>query len=110
MWQKKRINELHGRRINRKRLRPQSGGLGLTRENALAEIALKQQKKEEAEKKRVENNFMKMWRMERDDMHAKGITARKAERARIKQLKEMKKGYAPIPLELEIPIPDPEAE
>ena len=110
MWHKRRDNELHGRKINRKRLRPQHGGLGLTKENALAEIAIKQQKEEEAEKKRVENNFMKMWRMERDEVHTKGVAARKAERARIKQLREMRKGYAPIPPELEIPIPDPEAE
>ena len=43
-------------------------------------------------------------------MHAKGVAARKAEKARIKQVKEMMKGLAPIPSELQIPIPDSEAE
>ena len=43
-------------------------------------------------------------------MHAKGIAARKAEKARLKQMKEMMKGLALIFAELNIPIPDPEAE
>lgn len=48
--------------------------------------------------------------MKRDEMHAKGVIARKAEKTRIKQLRDILKGYAPIPPELEIPIPDPETE
>ena len=110
MWQSKRTEELHGKRMNRKRLKPQTGDLGLSKEDALAELASRAQKEEAAEKKRVENNFMKIWRWERDQMHAKGIAARKAEKARLKQVKEMMKGLAPIPDELNIPIPDPEAE
>lgn len=69
MWHDKRLQELHGKRINRKRLRPQEG-LGLTKEDAMKEIAAKLRKEEALEKKRVENNFMKMWRMERDDQRS----------------------------------------
>ncbi len=43
-------------------------------------------------------------------MHAKGVIARKNEKARIKQIKEMKKQDVFIPTELMTPIADPEAE
>ena len=62
MWQNKRISELHEKKINRKRLKPKSVGLGLSKEDALAELAARARREEEAEKKKVENNFMKMWR------------------------------------------------
>ena len=110
MWQNKRTEELHGKRINRKRLKPQYGGLGLTKEAALAELAAWAQKEEYAEKKQTNNNFIKLWRWERDDVHTKGMAARKAENARPKQVKEIMKGLAPTPSESEIPIPDPEFE
>ena len=32
---------------------------------------------------------MKLWRKESDEMHVKGLAARKAESDRVKQLKEM---------------------
>ena len=60
MWQKKRINELHNRQINRKRLKSQIDELRFIKENVLIKIIVKQQKKEIIEKKRIENNFMKM--------------------------------------------------
>ncbi len=53
---------------------------------------------------------MKTWRMKRDDVHVKGVAARKAEKARIKQVKEMTKSHTFIPVELLQPISDPEAE
>ena len=53
---------------------------------------------------------MKMWRMERDEMHVKGVAARKQEKTRIKQVKELEKQQAFISIELLQPIPDPEAE
>jgi hypothetical protein len=34
--------------------------------------------------KKINANFMKMWRMKRDEMHSKDVTARKAEKSRIK--------------------------
>ena len=54
-------------------------------------------------------SFMKLWRIERDEMHVKGLAARKAERDRVKQLKEMQKMLGPIPIEMYGKIPDPEA-
>lgn len=53
---------------------------------------------------------MKMWRNERDRVHVQGVAARKAEKARLEQVKEMMKTLAPISPELMIPIHDPEAE
>ena len=110
MWQKTRMKELHSKKISRKRLRPVSGKLGLTKEDAEQALATKLQKEVDAEKKQIDNNFMKMWRMERDEMHVKGVAARKAEKTRAKQLKELMKIYNSIPHELFQPIPDPEAE
>ena len=101
---------LFGKRVNRKRFRSQEGGLGLIKKKALEQIAAKRRKEETLEKKRADNNFMKFWRMERDDLHTKGVAARKAKKARLKQVKELIKGYALIPPELEIPIHDPETE
>jgi hypothetical protein len=48
--------------------------------------------------------------MKRDEMHAKEIIARKNEKARIKQIKEMKKQSVFISTELMISIADPEAK
>ncbi len=48
--------------------------------------------------------------MERDEVHAKGIAARRAERARIKQLKELQKNINIISDEMFQPISDLEAE
>ena len=110
MWQKTRMKELHSKKISRKRLRPVSGKLGLTKEDAEQALATKLQKEVDAEKKQIDNNFMKMWRMERDEMHVKGVAARKAEKTRAKQLKELMKTYNSISHELFQPIPDPEAE
>jgi hypothetical protein len=62
------------------------------------------------EKKRSDVNFMRIWRMERDEVHAKGIAARRAERARIKQLKELQKNINIISDEMFQPISDLEAE
>lgn len=74
----------------------------------MKQIAAKRRKEEALEKKQAENNFMKFWRMERDDLHMKRVAARKAKKARLKQVKELMKGYVPIPSELENPIHDPE--
>jgi hypothetical protein len=48
--------------------------------------------------------------MKRDEMHAKEVIARKNEKARIKQIKKMKKQEVFISTELMTPISDPEAE
>jgi hypothetical protein len=48
--------------------------------------------------------------MKRDEMHAKEIIARKNEKARIKQIKKMKKQSVFISMKLMISIANPEAE
>jgi hypothetical protein len=84
--------------------------LRLTKEDAERAIAAKFQKEQNIEQKKINANFMKMWRMKRDEMHAKDVAARKAEKSRIKQVKEMTKNHLFIPVELLQPIHDPEAE
>jgi hypothetical protein len=48
--------------------------------------------------------------MKRDDVHAKNVAARKAEKARIKQIKEMTKNHFYISVELLQLIHDLEIE
>jgi hypothetical protein len=48
--------------------------------------------------------------MKRDEMHAKDVAARRAEKARIKQLKELQKNINIIPDEMFQSIPDLEVE
>lgn len=101
---------MHDRRINRKRLKAQSGGLRLIRKNALVKITSKQQKEKKAKRKQIENNFMKMWRMKQNKMLKKNVIVKKAKKARIKQVKELMKDYAFIFSELKILIFDFEIE
>jgi hypothetical protein len=51
-------------------------------------MALKLRKEKIARKRKEDALFMKMWRMKRDKMHALGVTARRDEKQRIKELKE----------------------
>ena len=95
--------------MSRKRLRPETGRLRITTEDAKQVIAIRLQQDQEAEEKRANNSFLKLWRIERDEMHVKGLAARKAERDRVKQLKEMQKMLGPIPIEMYEKIPDSEA-
>jgi hypothetical protein len=53
---------------------------------------------------------MKIWRMKRDEMYTKNVTARKVEKARIKQIKEMTKNHLFIFVELLQFIHDLETE
>jgi hypothetical protein len=84
--------------------------LRLTKKDAKQAIAAKLQKEKDDEKKRVDAQFMRIWRMKRDEMHTKDVAARKVEKARIKQIKEMTKNHLFIPVELLQPIHDPEVE
>lgn len=52
IWHQRRDKELHSRFHSRKQLRPKTGGLGLTKEDAETALAMKLQKEKEAEKKR----------------------------------------------------------
>ncbi len=107
--QKRRLDDLLQKITSRKRLNA-ANVRGLTKEDAERAIAEKQQKDAETERRKEYNNMIKIWRMERDEMHAKGVIARKNEKARIKQIKEMKKQGVFISMELMTPIADPEAE
>ena len=109
---KRKSDELLQKATSRKRLKSNqslSGGLGLIKEDAERAIAEKQLKKKEAEKRKSHNNFMKMWRMERDQKHVEGVAARKDEKARVKNIKDLMKQEKPIPGHLLTPIEDPEA-
>ena len=79
---KRKSDELLHKTISRKRLRTNltSGGLRLTKKAAERAIAEKQHKKKEADKRRIRNNFMRIWRMERDQKHLERVTARKKEK------------------------------
>ena len=70
------------------------------------EIIVKRQKKKILKKKQIENNFMKMWRMKKNDLHIKKIAVKKTEKIRVKQMKKMIKDYAFILLKLLIFIHD----
>ncbi len=109
--QKRRHDDLLQKTTSRIRLNASNTNVkGLTKEDAEQAIAEKQQKEAETERRKDYNNMMRIWRMRRDEMHAKGVIARKNEKARIKQIKEMKKQDVFIPTELMTPISDPEAE
>ncbi len=110
MWQRTRQKELNRKKFSRKRLRPETDNLKLTKENAKQAIAAKLQKEKDDEKKRIDAQFMRIWRMKRDEMHTKDVAARKVEKARIKQVKEMTKNHLFISVELLQLIHDLETE
>ncbi len=127
MWQTTRQKKLNRKKFFRKRLRfetdnltltlreceacwLETDNLRLTKENAKQVILAKLQKEKDDEKKRVDAQFMKFWRMKRNEMHAKDVIARKTEKARIKQIKEMTKSRLFISVELLQLIDDLEVE
>jgi hypothetical protein len=59
MWQATRQKELNRKKFSRKRLRSETGNLGLTKEDAEQVIIAKLQKEKDDEKKRVDAQFMK---------------------------------------------------
>ncbi len=72
----------------------------LTKENAKQAIVAKLQKKKDDKKKRVDAQFMRIWRMKRDEVHTKDVIVRKVEKVRIKQVKEMTKNHLFMFIEL----------
>ncbi len=110
MWQTTRQKELNRKKFFRKRLRFETDNLRLIKENAKQIILAKLQKEKDDEKKRVDAQFMKFWRMKRDDVHAKDVIARKTKKARIKQIKEITKSRFFISVELLQLIDDLEVE
>ncbi len=104
MWQTTRQKKLNRKKFFRKRLRFEIDNLTLTlreceacwfetnnsrliKENAKQVIIAKLQKEKNNEKKRVNAQFMKFWRMKRNDVHAKNVVVHKTKKARIKQIK-----------------------
>ncbi len=127
MWQTTRQKKLNRKKFSRKRLRfetdnltlmlreceacwPETDNLRLIKENAKQVIIAKLQKEKDDEKKRIDAQFMRIWRMKRDEMHTKGVAARKVEKARIKEIKEMTKNHLFISVELLQLIHDLEVE
>ncbi len=100
MWQTTRQKELNRKKFSRKRLRFETDNLRLTKKDAKQAIVAKLQKEKDDEKKRIDAQFMRIWRMKRDEMHTKDVAARKVEKARIKQIKEMTKNHFFIFVEL----------
>ncbi len=56
----------------------------LIKEDAKLAMIEKLSQEKVLEQKKIDANFMRMWRMKRDDVHSKDIKARKAEKARLK--------------------------
>lgn len=110
LHQKRRHDELMHKTTSRKRIKPTSGGMGITKEDALKAIEGKRQKEEELAIRKERNNFMRGWRIERDELQAKGVIARKAEKARLKRVKNYTKRGVLVPDEDATPIVDPEME
>ena len=63
----------------------------LTREAALEAIAERTRKKNETMKKKKHANFMRIWRMKRDDILSKEVIARKKKKVRLKRIKDFTK-------------------
>jgi hypothetical protein len=110
IWQTTRQKKLNRKKFFRKRLRLETDNLRLTKENAKQAIIARLQKKKDDEKKRVDAQFMRIWRIKRDEMHTKDVAARKVEKARIKQIKEITKNHLFISVELLQLIHDLETE
>ncbi len=81
--QKRRLDDLLQKITSRKRLQT-SHVKELTKKDAEQTIATKQQKEAKTKRRKKYNNMIKIWRMKRDEMHAKEVIARKNEKTRIK--------------------------
>ncbi len=103
--QKWRLDDLLQKITSRKRLQT-SHVRELTKEDAEQTIEKKQQKEAKTERRKEYNNLTKIWRMKRDEMHAKEVIARKDEKTRIQQIKKMKKQNVFIFMKLMISIVD----
>lgn len=110
LYQKRRHKELLQKAVSHKRIKPTIEVLGITKEDALTAIAEKRQKENELAKKREHNMYIKVWRVERDDVLTKGIIARKEKKARIKRVKEYTKRGVELPDEDKLPIVNSEVK
>ena len=91
LHQKRRHDELLQKTTSRKRLKSIDGVLGITKKDALKAIANKREKEDKTARKRKHNNFMRIWRMKRNELQAKRVITRKAKKARLKRVKDCTK-------------------
>ena len=91
LHQKRRHDELMQKIIFRKRLKFIFEKISITKKNALTIITEKRRKKNELIKKQKYNNFMRMWRMKRNDLLTKNIIARKEKKIKLKKIKNYTK-------------------
>ncbi len=91
IYRQNRLKNLQSKKLARKRVRSVSSNLRLIKKNAKRVITEKLQKEKETKKRKLDVNFMRIWRMKRDEMHAKKVAIRRIEKARVKQLKKLQK-------------------
>lgn len=112
---KRKQDDMQQKSTSRKRSRPSGLGSELSEENSEENeqdiIEEEARKAKEAEAKEQQDSLMKLWRIEKNAKHVEGIAARKAEKARVRKIKELLKQGLAIPPDSELlaPIPDPEA-
>ncbi len=109
IYQKRRLDDLLQKITSRKKLNA-ANVRELTKKVAERTIAKKQQKKAKIKRRKKYNNMMRIWKMKRNEMHAKENIARKNEKTRIKQIKKMKKQSVFISTKLMISIANLEAK
>ncbi len=109
LHQKRRTDDLLQKITSRKRLKA-SHVKRLIKKNAEQIIADKRKKKMKTKRRKEYNNMMKIWRMKRDEMHAKEVLTRKNEKTRLKQIKEMTKRNIFTFVEMMTSISNPKTE
>jgi hypothetical protein len=85
IYQKRRFDDLLQKITFRKKLHGWNVK-ELTKKDAEQTIAKKQQKETKIKRRKEYNNMMKIWRIKRNERHAKKIITRKNEKARFKQI------------------------
>jgi hypothetical protein len=90
MWQAKRRDKIKNRIISRKRLRIKIDQMRLIKEDAKLAMIEKLNREKVLKQKKMNANFMRMWRMKRDEVPKKDIEARKIEKAHLKQINALK--------------------
>jgi hypothetical protein len=103
--QARRTEEMQ-RKVNKRKVVQKHGGLTLR--DAEVKIAEKERKEREKENKKQEQVLKRLERQEKKAMHAKGVLDRRAERVRLKRVRELFQEGQEVPPELQVPIEDRE--
>ncbi len=85
--------ELNRKTFFRKSLRFEIDNLKLIKKNAKQIVIAKLQKEKNDDKKRVDAQFIRIWRIKQDKVHTKDVAARKVKKTRLKQIKKMMKNH-----------------